>query len=89
MTKQVWKYVLEITDSVQNIEMPAEAKLVHVGSQEERNICLWFEVNWSHPKGEQSIIRAFRVHGTGHPIAMGNHIGTVVIMPLVWHIYEI
>lgn len=82
--RQIWKYLINIIDDNQNIIMPTGARLVHVGQQHEQ-IGLWFEVD---PQEKCSVSRSFRVFGTGHPIENGSHIGTVVMIPFVWHVYD-
>lgn len=82
--RQVWKYIVDITDGDQDINIPAGAKLVHVGPHGKR-IGLWFEIDTQE---KHSTIRSFRVFGTGHPIESGRHVGTVIIIPFVWHVYE-
>lgn len=90
MSKQVWKYLVTISDNNQQLTIPSGAKLVYVGPQGKR-IGLWFEVNTNETRREP---RIFRVFGTGHPINGGDHtvsshIGTVIMVPFVWHVYEI
>ncbi len=58
MTRAIWKFTLEPGD--QTVEMPRNAKLVHVGAQG-NECCVWFEVA---PESER-IARAFRVVMTG------------------------
>lgn len=82
---RVWKYVISPMNDVPDISTPEGAKLVHVGLHG-KQIGLWFEVN---PAEKHSIIRSFRVYGTGHPIEMGSHVGTVIMIPFVWHVYEL
>lgn len=83
--RQVWKYIVDITDGNQNITTPTGAKLVHVGPQGKR-IGLWFEVDDQEPL---TIIRSFCVFDTGHPIETGMYVGTVIMIPFVWHVYEV
>ena len=84
MSKQVWKYLLVSDPGAQALKLPLGAKLLHVGPQGKR-LGLWFEVDIEEKKEQ---LRTFRVFGTGHAIEGGTHVGTVVITPYVWHVYE-
>jgi len=85
MKKQVWKYNLGLLDVAQEINMPIDSKIVHVGVQGD-NICLWVEVC---PSEDTASKRSFKVFGTEHPISEGIHVGTAIMPPFVWHVYEI
>ena len=81
----VWKYELEITDR-QELPLPAGAVILSVANQRGK-LCLWAMVN---PIVITSI-RCIEIIGTGHQIQdLGGlkYIGTVVIDPLVWHVFE-
>ena len=87
--KQVWKYCID-PNNLTHI-MPKGAKILCVDEQM-GNICIWVEVNPSHPHQER---RIFEVFGTGHPIIedMGTsreYIGSVKMDggQLVFHVYE-
>lgn len=83
----IFKYTLRVTDELQFLEVPKDSKLLHIDNQYE-TITLWIMVN---PK-RTSIKRAFRVIGTGHKHEDMNkwtYIGTVLIQPFVWHIFEL
>lgn len=82
--KTVWKYEFEISDSVQEKDIPCDGEIVHCGPQSGL-VCIWV---LGDPKcGLQS--RQFVVHGTGHPVAAHeSYIGTVMMLPLVWHLFE-
>lgn len=95
--KRVFKYAIEQfygikSDGTACLSMPEDAVIIHVGCQEEINICLWAEVDDTKPRVE----RVFHIVGTGHPIPIPgfdeyrNRIGTVLMCDgnLVWHIYE-
>jgi len=58
MTRAIWKFTLKLGD--QSVEMPRNAKVVHVGAQGD-NCCVWLEVA---PKSAR-IARVFRVVMTG------------------------
>ena len=77
MSRQVWKYLLTVSDDNQKISIPEGAKLVHIGPQGQL-IGLWFEVQCDN----KTVDRSFRVYGTEHSIAKGNHVGTVIMLVL-------
>lgn len=84
--RTIYKYPLRITNK-QDIVMPEEAKILHVGIAPLGNPCLWAEVDISKPKEEVGIT----IYGTGHPIAddyLGKHIGTFNQGEFVWHVYR-
>ena len=82
----IWKYELEITDR-QTILMPGGAKILAVGDQD-GTLCLWAECD----PGNLGLDRVIAIVGTGHPMpGMGRpvHIGTVLMPPFVWHVFEV
>jgi hypothetical protein len=80
----IWKFPLAVTDGVQTIEMPKNARIVHVDAQFGAP-CLWASVDSNRPKQR----RNFVIYGTGDEItAIGPYIGTVLIASFVWHIFE-
>lgn len=87
--KTIWKYLLNVTDGDQELQLPVGAKIFSVDSQ--RGIlCIWALVD----PDEDLEKRVFRVHGTGHPIADSEKLkflGTCVVLndSLVWHIFEV
>lgn len=86
MSTRIWKYELAVTDE-QTVEMPRGAKVLSVANQG-GNLCLWAEVD----PHERVTVRTFLVVGTGHKITLDadlrEFIGTVLICPLVWHVFE-
>lgn len=85
MQRKVWKYPLKVQDAAQNLMVPHGGKIVHVANQN-NTPTLWIEVNSNHVDEQ----RTFRMFGTGHPIepAFWEHVGSCIITPFVWHIYE-
>lgn len=83
---RIWKYELEITDE-QTVEMPRGAKVLSVANQGGK-LCLWAEVDPS----ERIVVRHFLVIGTGHQITedfdLRKFVGTVLMEPFVWHVFE-
>ena len=83
----IWKYELEIAD-MQEVTMPDGAELLSVANQD-GNLCLWAMVDPSKEKRRRYI----EIIGTGNPIFtdMGvdrEFIGTAVVDPFVWHVFE-
>lgn len=82
----VWKYEFAVGDEV-TIEMRAGARILAVGCQRPRHICIWALVEPIAP----SVRRRLAVRGTGQPIPaeqLGNYIGTVFDQNFVWHVFE-
>lgn len=99
MRRTVWKYPLTIA-TVQAVELPRGAKLLHVGAQvdglDERPV-LWAEFTAADPETITLETRTFYVFGTGHVFDLTDgsgrileHIGTVMLAAgrLVLHVYE-
>jgi len=89
MTKQIFKYALEITDT-QSVAIPEGAEILTVQTQREIP-CLWALVNPKLPSTERQI----ETFGTGHPVHVGigverRYIGTYQIQNgnLVFHVFE-
>ena len=87
MNYRIWKYTLEITDH-QKVPMPQCAKILSVANQN-GHPCLWAMVDADRPIEQ----RAIEIIGTGNPVAQvgvdeRKFIGTVVIHPFVWHVFE-
>lgn len=88
MKKQIWKF--EITSKYTVIEMPNDAEILTVQTQNEKP-CIWALVN---PKNETET-RFFETYGTGHEIEcdMGvkrKYINTFQLNGgvLVFHLFE-
>lgn len=83
--RQIWKFPLEVTD-VQTISMPMGAKIMHVDVQHDQ-VCLWAGVYPDNSKMD----RTFHLYGTGHAIPddVQDYLGSVVIGPFVWHLFEV
>jgi hypothetical protein len=84
MNKTIWKFIVDIT-RLQTIIMPIGAEILHVDVQHDL-ICLWAMVD---PNAAREP-RVIEVVGTGHsmPNEERKHLGTVLMDPFVWHIFE-
>ena len=87
MDYRIFKYSLLITD-MQAIDMPKGAELLSVANQD-GCLCLWAKVD----ADKQPETRFVEIIGTGNPIPqdMGvdrSFIGTVLMAPFVWHVFE-
>lgn len=84
--KAIWKYKLEALDE-QDIEMPANARILYVGSQN-GDMFIWVEVNVETTEME---LRKIYMHATGQNY-MGHrrYIGTVQMYngELIFHVFE-
>jgi hypothetical protein len=85
MTK-VYKYPFEIVGS-QIVELPVEAKVIHVGLDPQGTPCLWAEIN---PLNIHKDLRIFVVGtGTSIPDAAKVHLGSFNQREFVWHVYSV
>lgn len=80
---KIYKYTIEeITDDVW-LDMPAEAKIIHIAPQSGM-ICIWALV--------EPLTNMARRHFcilTGHQVRADLiYLGTVHIAPFVWHLFE-
>lgn len=81
------KYTLGIRD-FQQVLMPKGAKILSVANQD-GYLCMWAMVKPDEPMEQRDI----EIYGTGNaiPVCFGNareFIGTAVIDPFVWHVFE-
>ena len=83
MNNAIYKYPLILGPSVQLIQMPEGAEILHVATQLGRPT-RWARVDVDAPlKG-----RAFAVCGTGQPCPADGYLGTTHADGFVWHIFE-
>lgn len=81
----VFKYTLDFLDR-QSIEMPKFSKILSVDVQRGK-IRMWAACD---PDQDSREIRTFEVIGTGNEV-LGlprDFLGTVIIDPFVWHVFE-
>lgn len=90
MTKKIFKYKLDRDLAIQTIELPFDAKILTIQTQDE-SPCIWAEVYEKNSLQE----RTFEIFGTGHDIDydMGvdrKYIGTYQLNggALVFHAFE-
>jgi hypothetical protein len=84
--RTVYKYAVRVDDTINRVELPREARIVHVDAQSPGCVTFWAEVDTRQPKQT----RAFIVHGTGHKIDYAaGYVGTCLSGPFVWHLYEV
>ena len=84
---RIWKFPLNIQD-VQSVSMPSGAAILSVANQN-GTLCLWALVDSRNGVS----LRTIEVIGTGHHIRSSEpyerkFIGTAVINPFVWHVFE-
>lgn len=93
--RKIWKYSVDLDDlqeeGMVEFMMPMLCEIVHVGPEPSnpenyKKICLWGVVQES--RGQK---RTFAIVGTGHPIPERaiEYIGSVVIKPFAWHVFEV
>lgn len=87
--QSIWKYELEVTD-IQTIRLPLGAKIISVAEQRGR-LCLWAIVNLDNVHPDSGELVEIAIVGTGNPVDTSGlkFIGTVVMNPFVWHVFEV
>lgn len=82
--RTIYKYPIKITDE-QEIPMPADAEVLHVGLDPQGTPCLWAMVETDKPVEPVSVL----VFGTGGPVAFESlrHVGSFVQISCVWHVF--
>lgn len=87
MTQVIWKYELNPYPGDQLINIDKKAAILSVGVQN-KTIQLWAKVD----PGAVLDQHIFRIIGTGHQMLEedypGRYIGTVILEPFVWHVYD-
>lgn len=92
--RTIYKYELKV-DTLNEIPLPSYGvKILSVGNQRD-NLCMWVEQESSETlnkyTGKPHILkeRYFLALGTGHEVVENlTYIGTAIIEPYVWHVYE-
>lgn len=87
--RKIFKYVLPFAPNEfgpTSIEMPRGATVVHVDRDPASSrIALWAVVTPSN----DTTMRDFKAVGTGHAFISGKYVGTAIIDPFVWHVFEV
>lgn len=80
----VWKFPLRWGEV--SVSMPRHAKVVLVGKDPASDYpALWAVVD---PEAERET-RTFAVVGTGHAVPESSyHLGSLIELPFVWHVFE-
>lgn len=89
---KIYKYevpLLTLEGGAIEIELPRDARIVHVDAQERDAVTFWAEVDDNQPR----VVRKFTLVGTGHfyPDAGVQHVGTALMDDgrFVWHLLEL
>ena len=81
---RIWKFPLAIGNS-SVVLMPEDSKMLSVGNQN-GVLCLWAVCEIE----KKYVPHKFTVVGTGRlmPKQLGNFLGTAIVPPNVWHVYQ-
>jgi len=88
--RTIYKYPIQITGEVQEIEMPHDSIILDFQEQGTRPF-VWAEVD---SEGKEQVKRRFQIFGTGteipkdDPPKWAQYIGTIQRGIYVWHLYE-
>ena len=80
--KTIWKFEAYVTDDIE-FHAPGAGRVAHVAVVTPRILTVWLHVDTDEPLRP---VR-FRVVGTGHPTPPGEHVGTAIDGPFVWHVF--
>jgi hypothetical protein len=93
--KTVWKFNIAVDDKPTVLDMPEGAEVLHVDWQSvgdmsvlaaaKGSVQLWAFVDPDAPRTN----RSFVVHGTGHPEDGRRYVGTTLMGPFAWHVFEV
>ncbi len=84
----VYRHLIPIDDEEHDLVISAKHTILLVGSKEDeiRAVHIWIEQD---NEADVKVTRTFRVFATGQEIPEGwKAVGSVVIYPFVWHLYE-
>lgn len=82
---RIWKHQLHIID-LQSVNLPYGSRIISAANQN-GILTIWSMVDPSQP----TCTRHIEIFGTGHQIdetVSRRFIGTVLIDPFVWHVFE-
>lgn len=94
MTQVVYRYPIELNESGQfKLELPLGSRLLHVAPQERapHEPSLWALVDLDRAKKGDTVIRNFRVVGTGHEheeLWPELYVASWQLHGFVWHLFE-
>jgi hypothetical protein len=85
MTRRVLRWEVPVDDEWHEFSMPI-GEILHVGAKDHGTVSFWSIGDSAYANRT----RTFRAFGTGQPLPLeaGRYIGTAVIPPLVWHLFE-
>jgi hypothetical protein len=83
--RTIWRFDFPVTDRV-TVAMPEGTVILKGVGTRGPELSVWGEVDKARPWAN----RTLRVVGTGNPFdARGHvHVGSIVVDPFVWHVYE-
>jgi hypothetical protein len=83
---RILRHEVPVDDRWHEVQLGLNARILAVAARQPDVVEFWAE----HHAGEVTIRRRFRVHGTGHEIESGMHVGTTLAAggALVWHLFE-
>jgi hypothetical protein len=86
MSREIYKYRVQVKEIWHEVAMPSQAKIVHVACQDTSGVVsLWAEIE----NESASVTRSFRIYGTGQSIPDDtDYVGTALDGMFVWHVYE-
>lgn len=82
---RIYKYPIGIT-GFQEVAMPKAARILSVANQN-GTLCLWALCDAAQ---KEYVARQIEIIGTGNPMSLNSRefIGTVIVVPFVWHVFE-
>lgn len=84
--RTIWKYPIQPHITLE-VDVSEQSRVVLVGRDpESKEVAIWIETDRDKPQKQ----RRFRTVGTGRDVPINSrHVGSVVAMPYVWHVYEL
>jgi len=84
VTQSIYKYPISAQMDL-TIQMPVDARVVHVGRDHSQQPCLWVLLT----PGPATQSRKFGIYGTGGQVPdHWEYVGTYADLPYVWHVFE-
>lgn len=87
MARRIYKYPLPAEPGECSITMPRDARVLHFGIDERRNLCVWVLVPLLGIDGEKRFGLVF----TGEDLHFFNatYVGTCGLDGLIWHCFDL